>query len=75
MDKKSPKKTALKNLKTSLNKTKTQTKFLKTSFKTIYKNKKRKKKQTQAIQGTQYDWPKEPKKSIYFTKIHKIRNT
>jgi hypothetical protein len=36
MDKKSPKKTAIKNLKTSLNKTKTKTNFFETSFKIIY---------------------------------------
>lgn len=75
MDKESLKITALKNLKTSLNKTETQINFFETNFKIIYKKKKRKKKQPQTIKGSHYPCPKKPKKSTYFTKIYKIWHT
>ncbi len=72
MDKKSFKKTALKNLKTWFNKIVTQTKFFKRSSKIVYKKKKRKKKQTQIIKGTHQPWPKKFKKVTYSAIIYKI---
>ncbi len=72
MDKKSFKKFKQKNIKTTLDKIKPEIISFKTIIKTIYKKKKRNKKQTQALKGSNQPCLKELEKNTYFIKIHKI---